>query len=244
MRILLAEDDQVNQKITTQFMAGWNMQIEIANNGEEALNMLANGRFDLVLMDLNMPVMDGISAAYHIRHSNAPYNNIPIFAFTASTEADTREKAQSLLMNDFISKPLNPGQLLCKINEYVINPLVEPRPINIKFDFFQNADTKFRYDLTLLMAQNIRELEESLFKSFYTADKRGFHSTAHKVKSTLILLNDQEYDYLVDNLKESLPTTDRKALTEKINRFSVLSESILKSLNEYLHVLKPPVTVS
>jgi CheY-like chemotaxis protein len=238
MRILLAEDDRVNQKITTQFMAGWNMQIEIANNGEEALKMLADRHFDLVLMDLDMPLMDGVSTTYQIRHSGAPYHNIPIFAFTASTEADTCEKARALLMNDFVCKPLNPGQLLCKINEHVIQPLVEPRPINIRFDHFQGSDAKFRYDLTLLMTQNIRELEEALFKSFYGTGRKDFHAAAHRVKSTLILLNDHEYDYLVDNLKEGLQGNDRKVLADKINRFSILSESIIKSLGDYLHTLK------
>lgn len=233
MRILLAEDDRVNQKITTQFMAGWNMQIEIANNGQEALSMLSAAPFDLVLMDLDMPVMDGIQTTHEIRHGGTSYANIPIFAFTASTEADSREKARGLLMNDFICKPLNPGQLLCKINEHVVQPLVEPRPINIRFDHFQDADAKFRYDLASLMAQNIRELEQALFKSFYSSDQKDFHAAAHKAKSTLVLLNDQEYEYIVDNLKESLHAGDRKVLTEKINRFSVLSESIIKSLSAY-----------
>ena len=239
MRILLAEDDRVNQKITTQFMAGWNIQIEIANNGQEALTMLADRHFDLVLMDLDMPVMDGLYTTHQIRHSGASYDNIPIFAFTASTEADTREKAQRLMMNDFLSKPLNPAELLCKINEHVLQPLVEARPVSIKFDFFQNTDANFKCELASMMAENIIELEESLFKSFYAADKKSFHATVHKVKSTLLLLNDHEYDYIVENLKECLLSSDRKAITEKINRFSILSQGIIKSLREYLRILKP-----
>jgi CheY-like chemotaxis protein len=240
MRILLVEDDPLNQKITTQLLSKWPLEISIANDGQEALDQLAAQVFDLVLMDLNIPVMNGFETVNHIRNHSTAFTQIPIFAFTASDAVDTTEKAQQYNMNDTLAKPLNPLELHCKINEHILLPRVDARPVQIRFDLFQQSDSKFERDLLVLMVQNIRDLELACFKAYYAKDTRSYQAAAHKVKSTLVLLNDNAYSYTIEHLKEALISGEPDdMLREKINKFCLFSQSVIKGIHAYMLTLTP-----
>jgi CheY-like chemotaxis protein len=241
MHILLAEDDLVNQKIALQLLTKWGIEVTIANDGNEAIDLIRKNKFNLVLMDLNMPVMDGCMATQHVRASDDPYyQNLPIIAYTASPLADTKEKALSLGMNDFISKPLSPEEMHCKINHYVLTPTLECRPLRIKFDLYTDSnDTDFKTELVSLMMSNMRELQHASYKAYYAGDARIFQTISHKVKSSMILLDDQEFTYAVDDLKHAFVTGGKSALLqEKIIKFNYLSESIVKTLDKEISMLK------
>jgi hypothetical protein len=114
--ILLAEDNEMNQMLATKIFARWEVILEIAENGEQAIEKIRNGNFDLVLMDIQMPVMDGYEATKQIRNNlPPPKNNIPIIAMTAHAMVGESEKCISLGMNDYISKPFNQQDLYNKI---------------------------------------------------------------------------------------------------------------------------------
>ncbi|HRK70369.1 MAG TPA: PAS domain S-box protein [Micropepsaceae bacterium] len=115
LRILVAEDNRINQKIITAFLAPGGHTTEVAANGEEALAALKRQPYDLVLMDVQMPVMDGITATRAIRASNAPWRNIPIIALTANAMAGDRENYLALGMNGYVSKPINVSTLFAEI---------------------------------------------------------------------------------------------------------------------------------
>ncbi len=114
VRVLLVEDNLVNQKIATKFLEKWDIQVNAAVNGLIALEKLANHSYDLILMDLQMPVMDGYTAARKIRENTA-WNHIPMLALTANAMQDAREEVMELGMQDYISKPFNPRDLYRKI---------------------------------------------------------------------------------------------------------------------------------
>jgi CheY-like chemotaxis protein len=240
MHILLVEDDTVSQKIATQLLSRWGIEVTIANDGTEAVELIHRKSFNLVLMDLNMPIMDGCEATQNIRAYDDPYfKSIPILAYTASSVADTKEKAEKLGMNDFIRKPLTPEDMHCKINHYMLSNSVEPRPLRIKFDLYADSDDGFKIELLQLMMINIRELQQACYKAFYSADARTYQAISHKVKSTLILLDDREFTYMVDDLKHSFITgTKQELLQEKVDKFNFLSESIMKTLEQELLALK------
>jgi len=112
-RILVVEDNAINQKVAQGLLKKFGVRVDLAANGEEALTSLASLPFDLVLMDCQMPVMDGYEATQQIRHSSSKVLNreIPIIAMTANSMEGDREKCIAVGMNDFITKPVNPNKL-------------------------------------------------------------------------------------------------------------------------------------
>ncbi|NBU96908.1 MAG: PAS domain-containing sensor histidine kinase [Spirochaetia bacterium] len=108
LKILLVDDNAMNLKIASKFLKKWKAEVTLANNGEEAIQTFENGRFDLILMDLQMPILDGYTAAKKIRMVNS---KIPIIALTADTIGDVLERVLSCGMNAMITKPFQPESI-------------------------------------------------------------------------------------------------------------------------------------
>ena len=106
-RLLLVEDNEINQQVASELLQQARLYVEIANHGEEALAMLDSGSYDAVLMDMQMPVMDGITATERIRSDNR-YDDLPVIAMTANATADDRARCEAAGMNDHIAKPVVP----------------------------------------------------------------------------------------------------------------------------------------
>ena len=114
VRVLLVEDTLLNQQVASQFLRNAKLHVSVANNGKEALELLEKNIFDVILMDVQMPVMDGIEATKIIREI-PQFTNLPIIAMSAGVTLDEQEKCQHVGMSDFIAKPINPLQMLEKI---------------------------------------------------------------------------------------------------------------------------------
>ncbi len=112
-RILLAEDNVINQKVAVGILTRLGMSIDVAGNGKEAIQKLESHPYDLILMDVQMPVMDGIVATKIIRGSTSAAfdSHIPIIAMTAHAQASFRDECIAAGMNDYLSKPVNPEAL-------------------------------------------------------------------------------------------------------------------------------------
>lgn len=107
MRILLAEDNIVNQKVAVAMLMRMGHEVEVANNGLEALNDVKTREFDVVLMDIHMPQMDGLEALQQIRALEGPLSEIPVIALTANAMKGDREKYIVAGMDDYVAKPIN-----------------------------------------------------------------------------------------------------------------------------------------
>jgi len=119
-RVLLVEDNEVNKLIASRFLVNWNLTVESASNGLLALEMIQSKAYALVLMDIQMPEMDGYQASAAIRAiGTEPYISIPIIALTAATRSDVSAMIFRSGMNDFIPKPFNPVDLHFKIRKYL-----------------------------------------------------------------------------------------------------------------------------
>ena len=110
-RVLLVEDNAVNQELARELLARHGIQVEVANDGAEALTRLADEAFDGVLMDCQMPVMDGYTATRRLREQPR-LRDLPVIAMTANAMAGDREKVLAAGMNDHIPKPINVEQML------------------------------------------------------------------------------------------------------------------------------------
>lgn len=119
-KILLTEDNPINQQVIIEVLSGENkcFEIDTANNGKEALAALEQKSYDLILMDIQMPVMDGLTAAKNIRQ-NARNKFIPIIAVTAHAMKGYRELCLNAGMNDYITKPVDKNLLHAKINRWI-----------------------------------------------------------------------------------------------------------------------------
>jgi len=110
LKILLVEDNILNQRVVTFSLKKYNHEVTIANNGLEAVELFRDHKFDVILMDLMMPVMDGLEATVKIREEEEMNNSdkrIPIIAITANTMDNDRDKCISYGMDDFMSKPFD-----------------------------------------------------------------------------------------------------------------------------------------
>ena len=105
-RVLLAEDNLLNQQLMLDLLGGEGMQVEVAANGREAVTAVEQRKFDLVLMDIQMPEMDGLEATRLIR-AQAAFAKLPIIAMTANVMAEDRARCTAAGMNDFIPKPID-----------------------------------------------------------------------------------------------------------------------------------------
>ncbi|WP_211222929.1 response regulator [Gelidibacter mesophilus] len=116
LRILVAEDNEVNKLVIKKTLEQWNIVPEIAKNGAVALKKLKQGNFDLILMDLFMPIMDGYEATAKIRKLKDPSkSDIPIIALTAQFDEKVAQKVLKATMDDYLSKPFNPDHLYEKL---------------------------------------------------------------------------------------------------------------------------------
>lgn len=116
LMVLLAEDVPVNQLLAEKVITGFGHQVDIASDGKSAIEKLGQKEYDLLLLDLQMPEMDGYETAKYIRNKmNGPVRGIPIIALTAHALTGEREKCIEVGMDEYISKPFDPDQLLEKI---------------------------------------------------------------------------------------------------------------------------------
>jgi signal transduction histidine kinase/DNA-binding response OmpR family regulator len=109
-QVLLVEDNEFNQEVALGLLKDANMSIDVAQNGEVAVRMVGAKKYDVVLMDMQMPVMDGIQATKLIR-ANPLFRALPIIAMTANVMASDREKCDEAGMNDRVDKPIDPDEL-------------------------------------------------------------------------------------------------------------------------------------
>ncbi len=119
-KVLVAEDNKINFFVANKFLTGWGINVTHAENGKIALELLEKEDFDLVLMDLHMPILDGIEATRIIRQSTNPkIKDIPVVALTAAIMSETHDKIEYLNINDYILKPFKPRDLFDKIKKHV-----------------------------------------------------------------------------------------------------------------------------
>lgn len=120
--LLLVEDNLINQQVASELLAQYGIQVSIANHGGEALACLEKRQFDAVLMDLHMPVMDGLEATRRIR-ADARWQSLPVLAMTAAVLQNDIESCLQVGMNDYIAKPIEPEKMMATLKRWVLPPV-------------------------------------------------------------------------------------------------------------------------
>ncbi|MEI6895180.1 MAG: transporter substrate-binding domain-containing protein [Colwellia sp.] len=177
-KILLVEDNDINQELAVEILKANGMVVAVANNGQIALDMLANDSFDGILMDCQMPIMDGYTATKLIR-KKAKYKDLPIIAMTANAMAGDKEKVLAAGMNDHIAKPIDVKKMLQTMAQWIDikekkEPLIDMTPSNTPksaIDFSMLIDIDIQQGLAITQGNDV--LYFKLLNKFYLSQK-GF----------------------------------------------------------------------
>ncbi len=124
LRVLLAEDNLINQKVAAGFLHNMGLKVDVAADGMKAVEAIARTTYDLVLMDMQMPRMDGLDATRLIRaaHSGTDHPRLPIIAMTANAMQKDRELCLEAGMDDYLIKPITPESLALMLERWLPAP--------------------------------------------------------------------------------------------------------------------------
>ena len=198
-RILLAEDNPVNQKLALGILGKYRHDVIVANNGLEAVEAIQHKDFDIVLMDVQMPEMDGLEATRMIRKNPHPQkSNIPILALTAHAMVSDRQRCLESGMDDYLSKPYKPVELIGKIDQLVANQVLERTTVsgtqtiesNGIVDWTQAFDTvggdrQLLCELIEVFLREQNTMVENLKQAIETGDVEAIRRCSHTIKGTL-----------------------------------------------------------
>jgi signal transduction histidine kinase/CheY-like chemotaxis protein len=173
-KILLVEDNELNQELALALLESNGMIVEIANNGEQALDKLTRCDFDGVLMDLQMPIMDGFEATKRIREQ-PKYKDLVIIAMTANAMAGDRERVIDAGMNDHIAKPINVNDMFATMSKWISskNPITSPLKTD-ETDSINGVNlpdiAQLNIDVGLNSTQGNQALYQKLLVKFYISN--------------------------------------------------------------------------
>jgi PAS domain S-box-containing protein len=117
--VLLVEDNEINQQVAREILEGAGLNVSLANNGQEAIDAIMKNEYDAVLMDVQMPVMDGYAATREIRNLKSETRNVPIIAMTAHAMAGDADKSLDAGMNGHVTKPIDPDRLFATLQKWI-----------------------------------------------------------------------------------------------------------------------------
>jgi CheY-like chemotaxis protein len=117
--VLLVEDNEINQQVAREILEGAGLNVSLAGNGQEAIDAINKNEYDAVLMDVQMPVMDGYTATREIRNLKSEIRNVPIIAMTAHAMAGDADKSIAAGMSDHVTKPIDPDQLFGTLQKWI-----------------------------------------------------------------------------------------------------------------------------
>lgn len=161
--ILLAEDNLINQKVAMRVLSDAGFKVSAVNNGREAIQYLNGNTPDLILMDVQMPEMDGFTCTKEIRELNLPAKEIPIIALTAHALIGDKEKCLEAGMNDYVSKPIIPGKLIEVLDKWLQVELKEKESAAESKEAEPDA---FDFDVLAKMCTGDKDFEKELLTSY------------------------------------------------------------------------------
>ncbi len=203
--ILVVEDNDMNQKLITKILDIWECNFDLAMDGKEAIDFTRTHKYDLILMDIHMPEMDGVAATETIRTSKDNLNqNVPIIAMTAAALLDEKNRALAAGMNDYLTKPFSPDLLLDKIGktvgfypkEMMKKPVGQQSNNNepsliISFDYlyeFSNGDRLFIKDIVETFIKESPKAFEELHYAYKKKNWEVVYKRAHSLKPNFMML--------------------------------------------------------
>jgi PAS domain S-box-containing protein len=221
-RVLLVEDNKINQQIACEFLRNSGLIVSVVENGQEALDALKHDEYDTVLMDIQMPVMDGYRATREIR-ALPQFNDLPIIAMTANANMEDREKALACGMNEHIPKPVDRIELIKTLTRFIsAKPILQPsQNTSIRVSDFLSANV-VEHSLSPIRGLDLEEglrrvgYNEELYKSLLTQFIANKSEFMEKIESAIQEKEMEIAAKLLHSLKGVTGNIGAKDLTAKI----------------------------
>jgi PAS domain S-box-containing protein len=237
-RVLLAEDNEINALLATTILEEAGFSVEAVVNGEEAVEAARRGAFDLVLMDVQMPVMDGLAATRLIRQIEGPAGQVAIVALTANAMRSDQDACLEAGMNDFVSKPLDPDDFLTVVRRFVGDAegaSGEPSGTQAPAELPDLDDAQLDGLMRLMPPARLRAIIENFLNSAQgrlqriescarSGDLVGMAREAHDLKGVSGNFGARKLQHLADRLEQASKAGDEvevAALTQDVRRASI-----------------------
>lgn len=186
-KILVVEDNEINQNLLTHILNGWQMNFDIAPNGKEAMRMLGEKKYELVLMDIQMPVMDGYTTTRAIR--NELKSDIPIIAMTAHAMSGEREKCLSQGMNEYIAKPIREDELYKLVMKFTTGAPAGYRYIDLQYmRDISKGDNDYEKTVTGQFLEAIPEGLSDIEEAWKKSNIPMLRRVAHDMKTSISIM--------------------------------------------------------
>ncbi|MCC9168250.1 PAS domain-containing hybrid sensor histidine kinase/response regulator [Pontibacter harenae] len=251
VRALLAEDNEVNVFLARSIMEGWGFVVDVAYNGQEALDLVEQNNYDIILMDIQMPVLSGVDATYGIRaNKNNVKAGIPIIALTANALKGDAEKYLQAGMNAYLSKPFEEEKLFLKIAELipheakvlknilpedkseVIAPTPEPALYDLSIiEKMARGNEAFIKRTKQLFIETVPASVADLQEKYASADLVSVGAIAHKLKSTIDTMRIETLKTVVREIEQTSKSAENTpALAANINTLTSVLNQVVESL--------------
>ena len=246
--ILLVEDNKINQFLAKTMLLKKGYKVALATDGEEAIRLLENGNFSMVITDVQMPGMDGYQLAGHIRSKlHDPVNKIPILALTAYESSTEKEKAKAAGMSRFLTKPYMPEQLFDLIAQHLplksdnLTDAGEPESTYDVNEIYDNllalmaGDKKETTSLIKMLQIQFPELLSEMLQAIEDKDMKKLYKAAHKIKSSLKIFNNNSVGVLIDQVERKAKDNEYSfELSVKVSELIKQVNVIIGSLNQLI----------
>lgn len=250
IKVLLAEDNSVNVLVISKFLRTWELDFDIASNGKEAFEKIQENHYDLVLMDLQMPVMNGYETTEMVRGlKEEKYQKLPIIALTASAIIGENHKIFRIGMNAYVSKPFNPKDLYEIIlkfggkgfkkgylaNECLEIPIRSESILNYeKYKILSGGDIEFLISLTNETIENFKIYRIEFKKALEELDLESFKKHCHKIKLVIDLLEIKEIEFLLERGVEMLEQKENLGIENLALEIDLSLQKIISELETNL----------
>lgn len=256
--ILLVEDNEINSQIAVAYLKSRNLAVIVAHNGAEALEILMAselGQINVILMDLQMPVMDGYTATKAIREFDSPMASIPIVALTAHAMSEERDKCLDAGMNAYITKPIDANKLFKTLSELVgeqlvnqfkqnktsthpsipDNLLAENSSLNMKAGLAQVMNDPALYmDLLISFVKKYNTWPKDIFSALKKHDLKECRHLVHTLKGVSGNLGMEKLFFLCVRLELHIRGNEIEAIHQLLNEIQEETKVVCDFLNDWL----------
>ena len=238
MKVLVVEDNLMNQKYILTLLRKWNIQYDIADNGLVAVEKFKLNHYDMIFMDLSMPVMDGYEATRLIR--SIDNKGVPIIALTASTFLSKKELALQSGMSDFLAKPFTPDDLSQMIRKHLLHipqndmgdtPANSIGQLNtVELDTMYGADHDHALDMFETYRSIVEDEMKVLIASVSDKDMEQSKRQAHKIKPMFSMVG-------LNALSKTCQDIERSAEENNVEIVEALSSQVERSVSDSMHLI-------